>query len=85
MLSVSNAKNLPKLVGAAQGYITTDVTSGEQLKTVLSMAVGGVEVSKMTIPAQGTYTDERVSGLGLVLAIDQEENKQLLRDFLEGN
>ena len=85
LLSVSNAKNLPKLVGAAQGYITTDVTSGEQLKTVLSMAVGGVEVSKMTIPAQGTYTDERVSGLGLVLAIDQEENKQLLRDFLEGN
>ena len=85
LLSVSNAKNLPKLVGAAQGYITTDVTSGEQLKTVLSMAVGGVEVSKMTIPAQGTYTDQRVSGLGLVLAIDQEENKQLLRDFLEGN
>lgn len=85
LLSVSNAKNLPKLVGAAQGYITTDVTSGDQLKTVLSMAVGGVEVSKMTIPAEGTYTDQRVSGLGLVLAIDQEENKQLLRDFLEGN
>lgn len=85
LLSVGNAKNLPKLVGAAQGYVTTDVTSADQLKTVLSMAVGGVEVSKMTIPAKGTYTDQRVSGLGMVLDIDQEANKQLLQDFLGGN
>ncbi|KGR81872.1 LCP family protein [Lysinibacillus odysseyi] len=84
LLSVGNTKNLPKLVGAAQGYVTTDVTSKDQLKTVLSMAVSGVDVTKMTIPAEGTYSDQRVSGLGLVLAIDQETNKQLLRDFLEG-
>lgn len=85
LLSVGNSKNLPKLVGAAQGYVTTDVSSADQLKTVLSMAVGGVEVSKMTVPAEGTYTDQRISGLGLVLDIDQEANKQLLQDFLEGN
>ena len=85
LLSLGNSKNLPKLVGAAQGYITTDVSSADQLKTVLSMAVGGINVSKMTIPAQGTYTDLRVSGLGAVLDIDEEANKQLLHDFLQGN
>ena len=85
LLSLENSKNLPKLVGAAQGYVTTDVSSADQLKTVLSMAVGGVNVSKMTIPAQGTYTDLRVSGLGMVLDIDEEANKQLLHDFLQGN
>ncbi len=85
LLSLGNSKNLPKLVGAAQGYITTDVSSADQVKTVLSMAVGGINVSKMTIPAQGTYTDLRVSGLGAVLDIDEEANKQLLHDFLQGN
>ena len=85
LLSLENSKNLPKLVGAAQGYVTTDVSSADQLKTVLSMAVGGIHVSKMTIPAQGTYTDLRVSGLGAVLDIDEEANKQLLHDFLQGN
>ena len=85
LLSLGNSKNLPKLVGAAQGYVTTDVSSADQLKTVLSMAVGGINVSKMTIPAQGTYTDLRVSGLGAVLDIDEEANKQLLHDFLQGN
>ncbi|MGM9949139.1 MAG: LCP family protein [Lysinibacillus sp.] len=85
LLSLKNSKNLPKLVGAAQGYVTTDVSSSAQLKTVLSMAVGGVNVSKMTIPAQGTYADLRVSGLGMVLDIDVEANKQLLHDFLQGN
>ena len=85
LLSLGNSKNLPKLVGAAQGYVTTDVSSANQLKTVLSMAVGGINVSKMTIPAQGTYTDLRVSGLGAVLDIDEEANKQLLHDFLQGN
>ena len=84
LLSINNSKNLPKLVGAAQGYVTTDVSSSDQLKTVLSMAVGGVNVSKMTIPAPGTYADLTVNS-AMVLDIDEEANKQLLHDFLQGN
>lgn len=85
LLSVGNSKNLPKLVGAAQGYVTTDVSSSAQLKTVLSIAMSGVEVSKMTIPAEGTYADQRFSGIGAALVIDEEANKQLLQEFLQGN
>ncbi len=66
--------------------MTTDVSSAEQLKTVLTIAMGGgVEISKLTIPATGTYTDKNIPGVGAVLAIDQEANKQLLQDFLQDN
>ena len=86
VLSINNAKNLPKLVGAIQGYVTTDVSSTEQLKTVLTIAMGGgVEISKLTIPATGTYTDKNIPGVGAVLAIDQEANQQLLQNFLQDN
>ena len=86
VLSINNVKNLPKLVGAIQGYVTTDVSSAEQLKTVLTIAMGGgVEISKLTIPATGTYTDKNIPGVGAVLAIDQEANQQLLQNFLQDN
>lgn len=86
VLSINNVKNLPKLVGAIQGYVTTDVSSAEQLKTLLTIAMGGgVEISKLTIPATGTYTDKNIPGVGAVLAIDQEANQQLLQEFLQEN
>ena len=86
LLSIDNAKNLPKLVGATQGYVTTDVSSSDQLKTVLTIAMsGGAEISRLTIPADGTYVDKNIPGVGAVLAIDKEANQQLLHDFLQEN
>ncbi|MFF5995160.1 LCP family protein [Lysinibacillus sp. KU-BSD001] len=86
VLSVGNVKNLPKLVGATQGYITTDVSSSDQLKTVLGVAMsGGVEISKLTIPAEGTFVDRNYSRVGDVLEIDKEANQQILHDFLTSN
>ena len=83
VLSVRNTKNLPKLVGAAQGYVVTDISSGEQLKSVLEVATSGVEIEKLTIPQEGTYSDKSYSHAGSVLEIDLEKNKQALNDFLE--
>ncbi|WP_431030369.1 LCP family protein [Lysinibacillus sp. LZ02] len=86
VLSIGNVKNLPKLVGATQGYITTDISSSDQLKTVLGVAMsGGVEISKLTIPADGTYVDRNYSRVGDVLEIDKEANQQILHDFLKSN
>lgn len=84
LFSIGNAKNLPKFVGAAQGYITTDLTSAEELKMALSVATGGgIDIEKMTLPAEGTYTFNAYQHAGSVLEIDKEQNKALLHEFLQ--
>ncbi|KYG91850.1 transcriptional regulator [[Bacillus] sp. KCTC 13219] len=84
LLSPANAKNLPKFIGAAQGYMTTDLTSAQELKMALSIAAGGgVEIEKMTIPVEGTYTFNSYQHAGSVLEIDQQQNQALLHEFLQ--
>ncbi|ATP40242.1 transcriptional regulator [Solibacillus sp. R5-41] len=85
MLSPTNVKNFPKLVGAAQGYITTDLTSTDQLSTIFKAIAGNGElaIEKMTIPAEGMYKFANYRHAGSVLEIDVEKNKQLLHDFLQ--
>ncbi|MDI7741807.1 LCP family protein [Lysinibacillus fusiformis] len=84
LLSPKNINNLPKLIGAAQGYITTDLTTSEEIKTVLSLAVGGkVEIEKLTIPVEGSYSYQSYRHAGDVIEIDLDTNKQKLHDFLQ--
>ncbi|HWK23202.1 MAG TPA: LCP family protein [Ureibacillus sp.] len=84
LLSPKNLDNIPKLVGAAQGYITTDLSTKTEIKTILSLAVGGkVEIEKMTIPVEGSYTYGSYQHAGDVIEIDVEQNKQQLHDFLQ--
>lgn len=83
LISPKNILNMPKFVGAAEGYITTDLTSKEQLSTVLKAFSGGtMNIEKMTIPAEGTYSFGSYQHAGSVLEIDIEQNKLLLHDFL---
>ena len=84
LLSPSNVKNLPKLVGAAQGYVTTDISSKDQLATVFKAVTGGgLNVEKLTIPTEGTYDFKDYRHAGSVLEIDVEKNKEILHDFLQ--
>lgn len=83
VLSVRNVKNLPKLAGATQGYIATDVSNLDQIKMVLKVATSGMNVEKMTIPADGTYGYANYSHAGSVLQIDINQNKELLHEFLK--
>lgn len=84
LLSPSNMNNLPKFIGAAQGYITTDLTTSDEIKTVLSLAVGGkVEIDKMTIPVEGSYSYQSYRHAGEVIEIDLDANIQHLHDFLQ--
>lgn len=84
LLSPMNVKNLPKFVGATQGYVTSNMTSSAQLKMALSMvANGSSSIQKMTIPVENTYTFGSYSHAGSVIDIDVEQNKQLLHTFLQ--
>ncbi|MER2000762.1 MAG: LCP family protein [Lysinibacillus sp.] len=83
VFSVKSVPQLPKLIGATQGYITTDISSTEQLSTVLRVATSGIDVEKLTIPEQGMYVDNTYSGVGDVLEINRDKTVQSLHQFLE--
>jgi polyisoprenyl-teichoic acid--peptidoglycan teichoic acid transferase len=83
VISLSSIKNIPKLIGAAQGYITTDVKNSEQLSTVLKVvAGGGVSIEKLTIPQKGAFQYKSYRHAGSVIELDLDKNKQILHDFL---
>lgn len=83
VISLSSIKNIPKLVGATQGYITTDVKNSDQLSTLLKVvAGGGVSIEKLTIPQKDAFRYKTYKHAGSVIELDLEKNKQVLHDFL---
>lgn len=86
LLSPKNVANMPKFIGATQGYITTDLTNKDQLATVLKAVAGGsVNIEKMTIPAEGTYKFSNYRHAGEVIEINVSENSKILHDFIKIN
>ncbi|MER1985936.1 MAG: LCP family protein [Solibacillus sp.] len=84
LLSPTNMKNIPKFVGAAQGYVTSDMSSAAQLKMALNMITSGAaNLQKMTIPAEHTYSFQTYSHAGSVIEMDIEQNKEMLHTFLK--
>ena len=84
LLSVRNIKNVPKFLGATEGFIETDMTRTDKIKRVLDIAVSGkVEMDKLTLPVEGSYSFKSYSHAGSVLVIDKEKNSAALHDFLD--
>lgn len=82
-LSPQNMAKLPRLIGALQGYVSTDMTTSEEINTVISVALKGkVEIEKLTIPVEGTFRYADYSHAGSVIEIDQELNTQYLHEFI---
>ncbi|SOC37398.1 LCP family protein [Ureibacillus acetophenoni] len=83
-LSPQNMTKLPRLIGALQGYVSTDMTTSEEINTVISVTLKGkVEIDKMTIPVEGTYRYADYSHAGSVIEIDRELNTQYLHEFIK--
>ena len=54
--------HLPKFVGAAQGYITTDYSSSEEMQQVLKLlSKGKVNIEKATIPIEGAINSKTLA------------------------
>lgn len=83
MISISTIPKFPKLAGAAQGYVQTDMPVLNQVKLATEMATGSTEeIERMTIPVENSYRDARYPQAGAVLEIDIEQNRQALSEFL---
>ena len=83
LLSPQNIVHLPKFLGAAQGYVTTDFSStGEMLQALKLVSKGKVTIEKATVPIEGSYSFRNFSHAGSSIVIDKEMNKDFLSDFL---
>lgn len=83
ILKPQNILHLPKFVGAAQGYVTTDFsTAGEMLQVLKLVSKGKVTIEKATVPIEGSYTFQNFSHAGSAIVIDKEMNKDFLSEFL---
>ena len=84
LLSLQNISNIPKFLGAAEGYIETDYTRADKMKRVLDAAISGkIEMEKMTVPVKGSYSFKSYQHAGSVIELDIDENKAAIEEFLE--
>lgn len=84
MISISAIPKFPKLAGAAQGYVQTDMPVLDQIKLATDMATGGTEgVERLTIPVEGSYSYGSYAQAGSVLEINLEQNRQAISEFLD--
>lgn len=84
LLSIENVPNLPKFIGATEGYIQTDYSRSDKTKRVLDAVVSGkLEMEKLTIPVEGTYSFKNYSHAGSVIVLDKEMNKTAITEFLK--
>lgn len=83
LASVQTLPKLPKLIGVVTPFVNTNMDTGD----ILYMARGflseeGRSVQTLRIPVENTFQNQRISGVGAVLVIDTEANKQALNEFL---
>lgn len=83
LLSPSSLPRIPKLAGAVNGYIQTDLTTGDEIRRVLEiLGSGGVQMEKMTVPVEGSYSFASYEHAGSVLEVDIDQNKQAISKFI---
>ena len=83
LISVSAIPKFPKLAGALQGYVQTDMPLTDQVKLATQLATGGSgEVGRLTLPVENSYSYGNYSHAGSVLDIDIEQNRQALSEYL---
>lgn len=85
-LSPQNFKNYPKLLGALQGYVQSDLSNRQEFFNMLSVIKGGnIHFQRLTIPVEHSYSFGYYPQAGSVLEINVEQNQKALDQFLGSN
>ena len=76
-------KDLLPLMDELLPLISTDMNYGKLVLLAMEILpkLSGAQITNQRIPADGTFTDERIDGMA-VLSADLEANRQLLRETL---
>ncbi|WP_409300979.1 LCP family protein [Peribacillus sp. SCS-155] len=85
-VSLKGVMKIPNMIGAIQPHILTNMETTKMLAISTSfLSAEGREIQTMSIPVKDSFTDPTYEGVGRVLDIDLEKNKQELHNFLEGS
>jgi polyisoprenyl-teichoic acid--peptidoglycan teichoic acid transferase len=85
VVNVNSVVKLPELLDLLNTYIDTNIDTSTLLtigKDVLTNKSG--EIDTMRIPEDGSYQNKRYEEIGEVLEVDLYQNKEALKNFLEG-
>ena len=83
LFSVSTVLQAPKVAGALDNFITTDLTSKDELTKVLTViAKRKLDLETLRIPVEGSYSFTSYSHAGSVIDIDLDKNREAIRSFL---
>ena len=79
----TNPFKLMSIVKQVLPNISTDINTGELMGLAAGAALRYIhyDIKQQQIPAEDTWTDARISGQ-LVLKMDMEKNKEILKSFL---
>jgi LCP family protein required for cell wall assembly len=82
-VNLQSVVKLPKLLGLLNGYITTNIDTSTLFsigKDILTNKSGDIET--LRLPEDGTFENQRYDGIGEVLEVDLQQNKEALKEFL---
>ena len=81
--NIETVAKLPKLIGVMTPFVNTNMETTDILfigKDFISKKNRNIET--LRVPVDGSYNNQRINGIGSVLAIDFEQNKQAIYEFL---
>lgn len=83
LFSLSTLLQAPKLAGALDNYIETDLTAKDELAKVLTaVANRKLDLETLRIPVEDSYSFTSYSHAGSVIEIDLDKNREAIRSFL---
>ena len=83
-VSLNSVTKLPELLNLLKTYVDTNINTSTLLaigKDILTNESG--EIQTMRIPEDGSFQNERYDGIGEVLEVDFDQNKEALEKFLQ--
>ncbi|WP_194841576.1 LCP family protein [Sporosarcina obsidiansis] len=83
LFSLPTILQAPKVAGALQNFVQTDLTSKDELTKVLTvMAKRKLDLETLRIPVEDSYSFTSYRHAGSVIEVDLEKNREAIRSFL---
>ena len=82
-ISMNSIANLPDLLDLLHTYVDTNLDTSTLLKIGKDLLMeNSNEIKSLRIPEDGSFENERYDGVGEVLEVDFQQNKETIAEFL---
>jgi LCP family protein required for cell wall assembly len=82
LTSLQTIPKLPKLIGVVTPFVNTNLGATNMISMGTDYITKQGSIETLRIPVEGSFVDKRISGVGAVLSIDFEKNKNAIQQFL---